>query len=126
MLVLIPVTGIIVVIGFAIAAPAHLGYANAEASFATDCGSALSPVLQSSGGVGGCNEALLAPRIMAALLAGVAAIGASLGVRHSGSEGRIHNRERDMCLVIAAAALFLLAWVAFAFLAAQVMTYDSS
>jgi hypothetical protein len=123
---LVPVTGLLVIAGFAIAAPAHLGYSSAESGSSEDCGSALSPVLQSSGSVGGCNEALLGPRIVAATLAGLAAVGAFLGVRHSRSVGRTHNQERDMCLVVASVAVFLLVWVSLAYLTAQLLTYEPS
>ena len=122
MRLLIPVTALLVVIGFAVAAPAHLGY---DGSFSNDCGSALSPVIQSSGSAGICNTALLAPRLAAGALAGFALIGAFLGIRYSRSVGRTHNQERDMCLVIASVAVFLLTWVVLAYLIAQ-LTYDGS
>jgi hypothetical protein len=57
----------------------------------------------------------------AGALAGLAAIGAFVGIRYSRSVGRTHNKERDACLVIFSVAVFLLAWVALALLVAQTM-----
>ena len=110
-------------IGFAVAAPSH---GATGGSFGEGCGSALSPLLQNSGEGGPCNEALLGLRVVAGTLASLAAIGAFLGIRYSRSVGRTHNHERDMCLVVACVAVFLLAWVVLAYLTARAVTYEAS
>ena len=52
--------------------------------------------------------------------------GPHLGIHCSRSVGRTHNHERDMCLVVACVAVFLLAWVVLAYLTARAVTYEAS